>query len=111
MTTQEFIQQLVDMNVSSYNSDAKSVQMTNGIEVSYRVEVAEVHNPQLPLQMQLVVKYQGAYVMRYGAETEEDNKMLAGCWLHLKNKGYSADSDRKQALAHEGYALLHEGLQ
>ena len=111
MTTQEFIQQLVDMHVSSYNNDTKSVQMTNGIEVSYRVEVAEVHNPQLALQMQLMVKYQGAYVMRWGAETEEDNRMLAGCWLHLKNKGYSADRDKEQELQHIGYRTLMRGLK
>jgi len=111
MTTQDFIQQLVDMHVSSYNSETKRVEMTNGIEVSYRVEVAEIHNPQLPLQMQLVVTYQGAYVMRYGAENEEDNRMLAGCWLRLKNDGYSADRHKEQELQHIGYRTLMRGLK
>ena len=99
------------MHVSSHNSDTNSVQMTNGIEVSYRVEVAEVHNAQLPLQMQLVVKYQGAYVMRYGAENEEDNRMLAGCWLRLRNDAYSADRHKEQELQHIGYRTLMRGLK
>jgi hypothetical protein len=111
MTTQEFIQQLLGMMAVSYNSDAKKVRMANDIEVSYRVELAEYTNAPLPLQMQLVVTYKGSYVMRHGAETEQDNKQLVECWTRLKNRAYTTEREEQDANSHEGYALLHEGLQ
>jgi len=111
MTTQEFIQQLEMMHVSSYNSEKQRVEMTNGMQVSHRVEISDFATQDGPLQMQLIVSYHGSFVMRWGAESARDNSLLAKCWMRLKNAGHKAEMDVDQRLQHEGYRLLMQGLQ
>jgi hypothetical protein len=111
MTTQEFIQQLHNMSPVSFNSETNKVQMSNGMEVYHRIELAEYTKATLPLQMQLAVSYKGAYVMRWGAETEEDNKALVDCWVRLKNRAYNVERALHDMNSHEGYNLFMEGLK
>ena len=111
MTTQEFIQQLLNMSAVSFNSETNKVQMANGMEVYHRVELAEYTKATLPLQMQLAVSYRGAYVMRWGAENEEDNKALVDCWVRLKNRAYTTEREQQDMNSHEGYRIFMEGLK
>ena len=78
MTTQEFLKSLSGMQVAKFNDD--TIFMANGMEVRHYVKLNEWLNfdshgqpDGMPLQMQLIVLFNGAQVMTSGREDTMEN--------------------------------------
>ena len=117
MTTQEFIQQLSNMDVDSYNNETRTILMTNGIQVSHSIRISESMRidsygkpDSLPLQMMIRVAYNDSYVMTWGAETEQDNAELAIWWRRTKNTAQAKSTQLEQTDSRTGYEILMKGL-
>jgi hypothetical protein len=107
MTTQEFIQQLGRMPVAKYNEG--TIYFENGLEITYSIKLAE-HQGDMPLQMVVRVSFKGDYVMTWGAETEEDNRLLVYMWRTIKARAYERTKELQQDNGRRGYELLMRGL-
>lgn len=105
------------MKIASYDGKTGTIHMTNGMQVSHNIKINESMNidsygkpDSLPLQMMIRVGYKDAYVMTWGAETEQDNAEMAIWWRRAKNNAQNIDSERMNDDSRDGYNLLMAGL-
>ena len=116
MTTQEFLKSLSGMQVAKF--DDNTIYMANGMEVRHYTKLNEWLNfdsygmpDGMPVQMQLIVLFNGAQVMTWGAETELDNAHLVRWWMQHRAIARNKSQDTQQELAKVGYTLLMQGIQ
>lgn len=116
MTTQEFLKSLSGMQVAKF--DDNTIYMANGMEVRHYTKLNEWLNfdsygmpDGMPIQMQLIVLFNGAQVMTWGAETELDNAHLVRWWMQHRAIARNKSQDTQQELAKVGYNLLMQGIQ
>jgi hypothetical protein len=115
METQELLKSLSGMQVAKFEDN--TIYMTNGMEVRHYVKLNEWINfdsygrpDDLALQMQLIVLFNGAQVMTWGAETELDNALLVRWWKQHSAIGRNKSQEVQQDLGKVGYTLLMQGI-
>jgi hypothetical protein len=115
METHEFLKSLSGMQVAKF--DDNTIYMANGMEVRHYVKLNEWLNfdsygrpDGMPMQMQLIVLFNGAYVMTWGAETELDNAQLVSWWKQHSAMARNKSKEVEQGLSKVGYTLLMQGI-
>jgi len=115
MTTQDFLKSLSGMQVAKF--DDNTIYMANGMEVRHYIKLNEWLNfdsygqpDGMPIQMQLIVLFNGAQVMTWGAETELDNAHLSRWWIERRAMARNKSREVEQGLAKVGYTLLMQGI-
>ena len=98
--------------------DDNTIYMANGMEVRHYTKLNEWLNfdsygmpDGMPIQMQLIVLFNGSQVMTWGAETELDNAHLVRWWMQDRAIARNKSQDTQQELAKVGYNLLMQGIQ
>jgi hypothetical protein len=115
MTTQDFLKSLSGMQVAKF--DDNTIYMANGMEVRHYIKLNEWLNfdsfgrpDGMPMQMQLIVLFNGAQVMTWGAETELDNAQLVRWWMQHRVMARNKSKEVERGLAKVGYTLLMQGI-
>ena len=116
MSTQEFLKSLSGMQVAKFEND--TIYMANGMEVRHHTKLNEWLNfdshgqpDGMPIQMQLIVLFNGAYVMTWGAEDTMDNALLVRWWMQHRAMARNKSKDVEQGLSKVGYTLLMHGVE
>lgn len=116
--TRDFINQFNGFEIAK--ADAKSVTFTNGLEVSYSLDVnsiglgAYVKSPKnalaLPIQVVVRVTIDGVYATSFGCMSDADN-VLCLLWFQEKDQlGYVAEKLSKST-AQAKYERLINGVE
>jgi hypothetical protein len=104
MTTQNFIDALSRINFTHTHGSTEhiSLRSDDGFEVSYSIRMA-VFSRDLPLQMVLHLKYNGAHVMSQGAETEADNKLFVQWYNQTRGHAKRSETGAEKDAVKVGY--------
>ena len=115
-STRQFLNKFDGFIIES--TETKSVTFTNGVKVSYSIEVSSsclyqmTVNPtnkySLPIQVEARVTMDGVYVESWGCISHDDNNLML-VWFELKNKIGNGLKNAKRDNVKKDYDAIFNG--